>query len=236
MNPPIIKILTALALSMATTHAVIYSGSLSSTGAGADGSLTGTEEWAENALFSWSASDQEEGCNGWYYTYTLKVAGKDISHVTTEVSSNFTLDNLIGNIDDPGSILTGGSLDLYGPGINGSSDPGIPDDIYGIKVDTQGDTKEITWSLCSDRVPVWGDMYAKDGKTGGDSVYLFNAGFTDPDTDPDPEINPAGNGSFEDHILVPDSIPDDPGPNVPEPSTGMLGAIGLMLILRRRNR
>lgn len=245
MKPPIIKTLTALALSMATTHAVIYSGSLNSSGLGADGILTGTEEWATNALFSWSVSDEQAGCDGWYYTYTLKVEEKDISHVATEVSSTFKLEHLIGDIVDPGGILTEGALALYGPDLNDNSDPGIPDDMYGIKVDTQGDTKEITWSLCSSRVPVWGDMYAKDGKIGGsdsEDVYLYNVGFTAGDTDPNDPGNEAHNvrdGSVDFHILVPDSItvpPDDPGPNAPEPSTGMLGAIGLMLILRRRNK
>jgi hypothetical protein len=231
MKPPIIKTLTALALSMATTHAVIYSGSLNSSGLGADGILTGTEEWATNALFSWSVSDEQAGCDGWYYTYTLKVEEKDISHVATEVSSTFKLEHLIGDIVDPGGILTEGALALYGPDLNDNSDPGIPDDMYGIKVDTQGDTKEITWSLCSSRVPVWGDMYAKDGKD-GDSVYLYNAGFKDPDTDPDPEFISASNGSVLDHILVPDTDDD----LIPEPSTSMLGALGLMLILRRRNK
>ena len=234
MKTPIIKILTALALSIATTHAVqIYTGSLSS-GAG----LYGTGDWESGSLFEWTVTETEQvdAPSIWHYSYTLTVLGKDLSHVTTEVSSNFTLDNLIGYIDDPGSILTGGSLDLYGPGLNGNSDPGIPANIYGIKVDTQGDTKEITWSLFSDRVPVWGDLYAKDGKSGGDEVYLYNDGFNADgpggvDTDP---LDPASNGSVEFHILVPDS--KDEGPGIPEPSTSMLGVIGLMLILRRRNR
>lgn len=239
MKPPIIKTLMALALSMATAHAVIYSGTLSSSGLGADGLLTGTEAWENDALFSWSASDQEANCDGWYYTYQLTVTGKDISHVTTEVSNTFELSNLIGNIVDPGDILSEGSLDHYGPGLHGSSDPNIPAGLYGIKVDTQGDTKSITWSFCSDRVPVWGDMYAKDGKTGGEDVYLFNKGFNSngpESTDTDP-TDPASNGSIQNHILVPDSISDDPGPTpFPEPSTGMLGALGLMMIIRRRNR
>ncbi len=224
----------ALALSIATSQAVIYSGSLSSDGAGTDGTLFGTEQWASGALFSWSASDEEANCPSWYYSYTLTVLGKDISHVTTEVSDEFTLANLLNGINDPGSILTGGSLDVYGPGLHGSSDPDIPDRLYGIKVDTTGDTKSISWSFCSNRVPVWGDMYAKDGKTGGNDVYLYNTGFTAGDTDPDILINPAANGSVDNHILVPDSIDDPEGPPIPEPSTSLLGIIGLIMILRRR--
>lgn len=219
----------ALALSIATSQAVIYSGSLSSSGAGADGKLTGTEQWASGATFSWSASNEEPNCTSWYYSYTLTVLGKDISHVTTEVSEEFTLANLLSGINDPGNILGSAQLDYYGPGLHGSSDPGIPGELYGIKVDTTGNTKSVSWSFCSNRVPVWGDMYAKDGKTGGNDVYLYNFGFTDPDP-----ADPAANGSVEHHILVPDSIDDPEGPPIPEPSTGLLGIIGLMMILRRR--
>lgn len=228
----------AIALSMTTSHAVIHSGSLGSPGAllldgtTPDGTLFGTEEWQTGATFTWSASNEESGCDSWYYTYTLRVLGKDISHATTEVSSTFEASNLLGDINDPGNILSDGSLDLYGPGLHGSSDPSIPDNMYGIKVDTTGDTKIITWSLCSNRVPVWGDMYAKDGKSKGADVYLYNTGFTANDVDP---TDPASSGSVNNHILVPNSIGDDPeGPGIPEPSTAVLGAVGLLLILRRR--
>lgn len=241
MKTPFTTTLMALAISISTSQAVIYSGSLSSSGVGTDGTLTGTEQWASDATFSWTVSDEEADCNGWHYSYTLTVLGKDISHVTTEVSSTFELSNLLGPIDDPGNILTDGSLDLYGPGLHGGSDPGIPAGMKGIKVDTTDDTKSITWSFCSDRVPVWGDMYAKDGKSGGNDVYLYNTGFNangpgGTDTDPDIGVNPAASGSVQNHILVPDSLSDPEGPGIPEPSTSLLGVVGLMMILRRRFR
>lgn len=247
MKTPIMTTLMALALSITTSQAVIYSGLLTSTGlgAGVHGTLTGTEQWSSGASFSWSVSDEEVGCDGWYYTYTLTVASKAISHATTEVSDTFELSNLLGSINDPGGNLSDGALDIYGPGLHGNSNPGIPANMKGIKVDTSGDPLSITWSFCSDRVPVWGDMYAKDGKSGGpgggNDVYLYNSGYNSngpggTDTDPDILANPAASGSVNNHILVPNSISDPQGPPIPEPSTAVLGVIGLVMVLWRRRK
>lgn len=223
MKPPIINILAALSLATMPAHAVVYSGSLSS-GAG----LTGSEAWAEGSSLSWTVSDEEQGCDGWNYSYELTVMGKDISHAIIEVSDVFTQESI---------LATGGggayTLDNYGPNRQGTSNPGMPSDMRGIKIDVTGDTKSLSWSFCSDIAPVWGDFYAKDGKDGGDNVYVYNTGFSEEDP-----LDPVSNGSLNNHIIVPDSVsdePDDPGPNpLPEPGTAMLGAIGLLLIFRRR--
>lgn len=212
-------------------QAVTYSGSLTS-GAG----LTGTEQWSTGAVLSWTVTDEDPG-GPWLYSYSLTVTDKDISHVAFEVSQTFELSNIIGSINDPGNVLDDGALDLYGPGLHGNSDPGIPDTMHGIKLNTTADTTSVSWSIYSDRVPVWGDFYAKDGKSGGQGgggdVYLFNDGFTAADTDPGA---PAGNGSVNSHILVPDSLSDPEGPGIPEPQTALLGLIGILAILRRRYR
>lgn len=220
---------------MATTHAVIiYSGTLSSSGVGVDGTLTGTKAWETGSLFTWTVT--EEPGTGWNYSYTLIVEDKELSHITTEVSDTFLAANILGGV-----IVGDGNYELksidesnsqYGPS---TSNPGIPGSMSGIKMDINVNVTEFTWSFSSDRVPEWGDMYAKDGKTDGEEVYLYNDGFNNlglngVDTDP---INPAGNGSVENHILVPDT---DDIITPPEPSTSMLGALGLIMMLRRRNR
>ena len=217
--------MAALSLATAPAYAAVYSGSLSS-GAG----LTGFEAWEAGASLSWTVSDEVQDCAGWNYSYELTVVGKDISHAIIEVSDIFDQDNI---------LATGGggtyTLDDYGPGLQGSSNPGMPSNMRGIKIDVVGDTKSLSWSFCSDIAPVWGDFYAKDGKDGGDNVYVYNTGFND--VDPTSPVDPNIEGYVEvlNHIIVPDSIPDDPGPNVlPEPGTAILGAIGLMLIFRRR--
>lgn len=230
MKPPLFISLSACFFISIPAQGVIYTGSLTS-GAG----LTGTEQWSTGASLSWVVTD--ETSSPWSYTYTLTVASKDISHVSLEVSDTFELSNLL-NVSDPGNILDDGALDIYGPGLHGNSDPGIPDTMNGIKFNTTDDTTSLTWSVESDRIPVWGDFYAKDGKSGGqgggNDVYLFNTGFTAADTDPN---DAPANGSVDNHILVPDSITDDPeGPGIPEPSTSLLGLIGCMMIFRRRTR
>lgn len=230
MKPLTLTSFIALTLAL-PAQAVIYSGSLVS-GAG----LTGTEQWSSDASLSWTVTDEDPG-GAWLYSYTLVVANKDISHVTFEVSDTFELSNITGDVGDPGNILDGGSLDTYGPGLHGNSDPGIPDTLQGIKFNTTGNTTNLSWSIYSDRVPVWGDFYAKDGKSGGpgggNDVYLYNTGFTAGDTDPDA---PAADGSVDNHILRPDSLSDPEGPSIPEPQTTLLGMIGLMMIFRRRSR
>ncbi|MHB1191090.1 MAG: PEP-CTERM sorting domain-containing protein, partial [Armatimonadota bacterium] len=79
----------------------------------------------------------------------------------------------------------------------------------------------------SDRAPVWGDFYAKDGKTDGVYNTLYNSGFADDDP-----IAPATNGSLDGHLLRPDTTSDP----VPEPGTlvGFITLGGSLLAMRRR--
>ena len=230
MKLPIMNILAALSLATMPAHAVIYSGSLTS-GAG----LTGNGAWANDSSLSWTVSDEEQGCDGWNYSYNLTVAGKDISHAIIEVSDIFDQSNILGT--GGGGIYT---LDNYSPDDQGASNPGMPSALRGIKIDVIGDTKSLSWSFCSDIAPVWGDFYAKDGKeeSGTVEVYIYNTGFSDDDP-----LEPVSDGSLNNHIIVPDSLPDpppdDPGEPpviIPEPGIAMLGTIGLMLILRRRKQ
>ena len=217
MKPPIINILAAISLATMPAHAVIYSGSLSGAG------LTGNGAWAEGSSISWVVSD--DFCEGWSYSYDLTVIGKDISHVIIEVSDVFQQSNILGET----SLVVGD----YSSELQGGSNPGMPSEMRGVKLDVVGDTKSLSWSFCSDIAPVWGDFYAKDGKqeAGETEVYVYNTGFND--EDPEWEVS---DGSFNNHIIVPDSVstpPDDPGP-IPEPGTAILGALGLLLIFRRR--
>lgn len=215
-------IVAAAMLAAPNASALIYSGSLSS-GAG----LTGFEDWSEGSTLSWTVSNEEENCDGWMYSYSLTVLGKDISHAIVEVSDIFEDSNIL---DASGGAF---SLDDYSADTQGASNPGMLGSMRGIKVDVQGDTKSFQWSFCSNITPVWGDFYAKSGKTGGNEVYLYNTGFAALD----PQV-PVANGSVNNHIIVPDSLPtgnEGPG-GIPEPSTSMLGALGLLMILRKRIR
>lgn len=241
MKPPLMNILAAMTLATMPASAVVYSGSLTS-----DLGLTGTGAWETGASISWNIENigvttlNNEEVVLWNYSYTLDVTAKDISHTIIEVSDVFTELNILGGVQSV-TALEGFELNNYTSVDQGGSNPGMPGSIHGIKVDVASDTTSLTWSFNSNIGPVWGDFYAKDGKDtqGTVEVYLYNTGFAadDPTTPVDP--NAEGYVDVLDHIVVPDSAattpPDEEGPGIiPEPTTAMLGALGLLLILRRR--
>lgn len=181
-----------------------YTGSLSS-----PGGLTVGGNWASGvATMEW-AVDQVGSL--WSYEYTLAVSkAPDISHIIIEVS-----DIRINIYDDVDF-----DVDIYST--NGN--PGIPGSLTGVKYDDIGDVRSYTISFLSDRIPVWGDFYAK----GGSNSYVYNTGFLAADP-----TDPASNGSINNHILRPDSVII-----VPAPAAILLAAMGTGLVgyLRRREK
>ena len=171
----------------------MYTGSLSTE----DGTLTGNGTWASGSQISWEISKEKDI---WNYKYTISVLAKDISHLIVEASETFgagDIFNLQGNIPI--------KIETYS---EDQGNPGMPEEIYGIKFDElEGTTLVI--DFCSHRDPVPGNFYAKGGKT--DKVFntMWNSGNV---------------------ILRPDTIP--------EPATMSLLLIGGagMLLLRRRHR
>ena len=87
----------------------------------------------------------------------------------------------------------------------------------------------LTVSFDSDRAPVWGDFYAKNGTdTEGTDIYLYNSGFSIADP-----LVPAASGSEQNHLLVPDTVA------VPAPGAVFLGSVGLSLagyLLKRKEQ
>lgn len=216
----------------ATSEATVLSGSLSVGGGGA-GNLVATGAWDDpNSTLSWTVDDSN-GPGLWHYEYTLTVPVKAISHFIVEVSDAdpgpaFTLANLFALGANP-QDWTDANLTSVGLFTAGGSNPNMPGNLNGVKFDANDDFNATTVivSFDSNRDPVWGDFYAKDGKAGGQAgiwASLWNEGFLAADP-----TDPAADGSVLDHLLVPDSVP--------EPATVALLAVGAAgFLLRRRCR
>ena len=175
--------------------------------------LTATGNWANGFWLTWEVTDNGDGT--WDYRYVIEfdegVEG-DPSHFNIEVSPSFTEDNILdsnGTIDGP-QVFT-----------EQEGNPNMPDDLYSIKFDFSGYVYELT----SDRNPVWGDFYSKDGNAGGlGTNSVWNSEFG---TDP-----LAGDSPFSGWIPVPDS-----GITIiPLPAAFWLGFAGLgaVAFVRRR--
>jgi hypothetical protein len=224
------NIVAAISLATAPAYAVVYSGSLSS----ADGGLTGIGSWNSGINLEWTVSslDIEETLWNYEYTLTVPLNTARILHVITEVSPVFERSNILGEVQTPG-CLSFFRVDDFTPDENCLDkifNQGLPEAMRGIQVSslTGFITNELTWSFDSDKNPVWGDMFAK-GLDPCEPSYLYNTGFTASDP-PDP----ASDGSIDFHLLVPDSASSQEAPPLPEPSTSVLGALGLLMILRHR--
>ena len=222
--------LTLLMCSVHSFGSISYTGSLDA----ADGGLEGTGFWVNDngepawfpASFSWTVTDNENGT--WNYLYNLDVYRADVSHFILETSDSFGEDNLF-NANYPGTSVEITTHEAS-PGVEQQPNPFLPQDIYGPKFDIgdesspEPDYTSITISFDSNRDPVWGDFYAKCGKTGGQDGTqntVWNQGLLidDPLAAPD-------DGSLLGHVLVPDTIP--------EPATmGLMVLSGLMLLRRR---
>jgi len=166
-----------------TSWADSYTGSIKYS----DG-LIGTAVWS-SAELSWTV-DNETNPGLWTYAYTFTVDAKDISYVINGVWENFTSESIKNG--------TTASCELGSFGHQGKSAPGIPEDIYGMKCTPSDDSLTYSWSIVTNRGPMWDDFYAKSGKHKGHWVYAYNTGFgTDP---PDSTIADGNNGGW---VLVP---------------------------------
>jgi hypothetical protein len=202
-----------------------------------DSGLFATAAWSEDATFSWTV-DNTTNAGFWTFDYTWMTSEKQLSHIIIEVSDNFTEDNIFGQTTSPYELGTFGT--------QGNSNPGIPGDIYGLKFNLDPAATVFNFTIVTDRAPMWGNMYAKDGVDRGTDVYAYNTGFSElrPDFDiSDPQAGPVfGNFAW---ALVPDTFTNgdngggggvilDP---IPEPSTIVLlgaGLLGLGLWHRKR--
>jgi len=194
--------------------------------------------------------DEDTGL--WTYTYNLGLDNKELSHFIIETShvdyygtATFTNDNVKDGTTYPGPDA---GLGIY---TEGNGNWGLPSTFYGFKWDTTPedqdppsgfDTFDYTYEyiLVSDRAPMWGNLYLKDGKDGGIDTYAYNLGWgTARDgiyASFDPDNPPASTLEGFDFALVPDSETTPPNNPVPEPGTFILLGAGLIGILTLRRK
>ncbi len=215
-------VVAGLIVSLASVAgAVSFTGNLSI----ANGGLMGTGSWGTGPTdLSWVVTDLGGGL--WSYDYTMTMPSKSVSHFIIETSPTFTLDNIIG-IGSNVAIDPNWEVKTYDPNDPGNSNPNLPGSIYGAKfniADGVEDSTLVMFSLTSDRDPIWGDFYAKDGteNQGTVNVTVGNTGFLLAD----PLSGPV-NGSIENHLLVPDTTNGGPGGPIPEPMTMATFAMAL---------
>lgn len=196
-----------------SSWATSYSGSITGPG----GTLTGTNEWIDASL-AWTVTNTD---GYWTYVYTFTVGEKGISHVIIEVSDSFGL----GNIKE--GTTSNYELNTYGS--QGASNPGMPEPIHGIKWESGSSaSSELSWiwTIVTDREPMWGDFYAKDGVDGTVDVYAYNIGFGSDAT------AIIGDGNAGGWVLVPDTGT----PPIPEPASILLLGFGLASLAGVRKR
>lgn len=175
--------------------------------------LVTTDGWTSangGFIISWAIT--QEG-SLFHYVYTFSNAAgeplrKTPSHFIVELSNPYS-----GIIQD--AAVDGNGVTLEGPKIfePGSGNPYMTGNIYGIKLDAGGNS----YSFYSDRAPVWGDFYSKDGVQAGIVATAYNTGFgTDPTGD---------TTAFTNWVPTPDT---QGVPNVPVPPTVLLLGSGLL--------
>lgn len=192
-------------------YAVPITGSISSD---SDGGMYATAGWAGgDAELSWSIS---ESGGIWTYDYHWSTERKDLSHIILGVSETFTERNILSG------TTAGWNLGWFGD--EGNSNPDIPELIYGLKFG--GNDTDEYFKIVTDRAPMWGNFYAKDGKDGGQDVYAYNTSFSS-----NPIAYTTGSSPYG-YALVPDTVTT----TVPEPGTVALFGLGIAGILLSRKK
>jgi hypothetical protein len=223
-------IFIALTVCLLITASTVFAANDLNTGLLISGSgLTGTSSWAGSMSFSWNVSLLN---NVYTYTYVLSDVDtsqqKNISHILLQTSDNFT-DTDIWDLD----INNIAGVDTLQTWTSQLGNPGIPASIYGLKFEKGiGMADSPTWKVVfqSDRAPMWGNFYAKDGQTNQIDNTVYNTDFL---------ITPSDRYSFDSvgyYVAVPDTKTTNT-PAVPELATPLLAAMPLIgMLVRRRKR
>lgn len=189
--------------------------------------ITGTAPWDTPAGLSLTWNISQSGPT-FHYVYTL-TSTKNPSHMLMELSDTITPKNInevISNMRLNNVAMATPTPTLYSPKDPGNSNPGLPGNLWGMKISFPSGLSKWTLSFDSVRAPMWGDFYAKDGKFKDHFVYAYNTGFG---VDPSSHLP-----SYIAWIPVPNSktVP------IPEPATylSLFTLLGGAIAISRRYR
>ena len=229
----------------ATGHAALYTGSLTYTspsppGAGDELYVQGTNWPGFDVTMSWEVTDADAGAPSgypWKYSYQFQLSGTQgaLSHLIIEASDGFSTSDISGVSGEMSSSYEIGTQNA-GPG-----NPNMPEAVYGIKFNpSTSDDYDVSWSFYSNRVPVWGDFYAKCGTANTNTAFNADSGqtvgFISPDVDPSDSPSAGNSGNhYLYHILRPDSAVPEPSTLVGLVSMGLVG-LGFSVLRRRQGR
>lgn len=210
----LVIVFAALALIATPAMALTYTGSISTP----DG-IHGTAPWSDDMVITWVVSQNAD--LSWHYNYSFNYELKAISHMIVAISPEATENDFWNS--NHGNLQVG-TYQTTDPG-----NPGLPSDVYGLKIDVVDENNASSFSFDSNKSPVWGDFYIKDGQYDGEDVYAYNSTFGTADPTDDP-----ADGSINYKILRPDSV----STTIPEPSTLLLlgSALAMAGSIRRFRR
>ena len=122
-----------------------------------DNGITGYGGWLTDVTFAWGVTNNGDGT--YTYKYDWTAAQKDLSHLNIQVSEDFSDSDVIA-----WSVLpTNGETYKIGTNFDGNT-------WNAFKFDDLGDALSYTLTLTTNRMPMDGNFYAKDGK----NTYAHN--------------------------------------------------------------
>ncbi len=225
-------VLTLLLMGVSVSNATLYTGSLSSpAGSGLESGGISWDTSVTGFRVTWEVSENVDST--WHYKYTFQdesggTLSMLVSHMIISLSDNIDEDDLfnygsdIQLVDEDGeNAIEFGTFGVH------PSNPGFPlnETITGVKLNMDEEGAQLVAEFDSNRMPMWGDFYAKDG--GDPKNYAYNTSFGIEvanlhDYAGTPED---AYGNILHKILVPNTIP--------EPATLAILALGGLTLLRR---
>jgi hypothetical protein len=192
------------------------------------GIIAGDNGWGPNEdgyRVTWTISQNLDLT--WHYKYEFsKANGDSLDKLTSHIIISLSDDIEESDLFNFGSDVQGWNFGTFGPA---PGSPGFPtgESISGVKIDLWNDQTVVEFD--SNRQPMWGDFYTKDGVSQGLWNYAYNTDLGVIVANPDDYMGtPVDAFNNELHkILVPDTI-------IPEPATICLLSLGAPALLRKR--